>query len=272
MIYLLVERLEVSYADPDSGIPEFADVIETGCEEIKNSAPVALGKSRELKCFEEIVKLLKKHLRIVTSLSGTPIGPPMDKDKFLNLKNLLDVKARGLNLVKIKDEYQLCKIETKFKFCVLEKGCPTVTSAEIACIRPEDDKNKMITGEEAQTIQFKTEDKKKINITFYLRSLQGMLYFAGELIRPEYKDQIIVDKKGKGECEGLKRLPLFTVEEGQPGDAGVVVDHRNTTYWIPADDNCSRSMQTLAFLSQILGLYQSRANIAVSVPQQTINR
>jgi len=291
LIYLLVEKVEVSAGD-HSPIT-FNEVLGAECEGIKNSIPVPreereeLDKDRELKCFAEIVKRVKKNLQIVTSLSGTPFGPRIIKDKPIDIKNLLDVKAKGLNLVKIeKGEYQLCKIEPIFRFCVLDTDCKTVTSAEEACTRsgdkkPEYDKNKMIIDAAAQTFQFITEDKtidkKGVNFTVYLRSLQGMLYFAGELIRPirptdRHKKKIVLERKGEDECAGDKELPLFTVEKGEPGDAGVVVDHRNTTYWIRAEDNCSRSMQTLAFLSQILGLYQSRADIPVSVPQQTISR
>lgn len=110
-----------------------------------------------------------------------------------------------------------------------------------------------------------------LTLPFKPRSIQGMLYYLGELIAAQnysthrYDPTVYVETS-----EGHKRVPLFEVRRGVPGvgQAAVEVSYDGELFYIPkpalgAIDE-ARSLQVLDFVSIALALRTSKTDLPKS--------
>jgi hypothetical protein len=116
------------------------------------------------------------------------------------------------------------------------------------------------------------------------RSLDGMIYFLGEILRAE-EDSSAANGTGSiwawNRTEGREaEWKLFVTEQGAPpSDSAVDVSFHGETYYIPSDcedarhcaeaDARHRSLQVLSLLGQIWGLQKEEAQLPI-VPTVTV--
>jgi hypothetical protein len=111
-----------------------------------------------------------------------------------------------------------------------------------------------------------------MSLPFRIRSVQGMLYFLGELIAAQnysaqpYFPTIYVDAP-----DGHRRLvPLFVVRRRPPapGEAAVTVIYQNETFYIPRPEigaiDEARSLQVLDLVSQAMAAATSKGDLPKS--------
>lgn len=320
LVHLMVERVElyigdtwpdgvekdrwkktpgkVAEADEDELLPpRLSEIEEFGryCSDVEEKEDRTIiepnPKDDSLRtCFAAIVEFLKDKLKIVVNRKGTIIGAPLSDPNNIDL--LTKAQKEGLSFVKTGNDYRLCKIETETKFCVTAASCKPIVSAQDAC--RDQDAGRAEVAPESGNQSFLTDVKVKVgNVRFekvpvvfvaHLRSLQGMLYYAGELMNLSAHQVPMVGADPVAEpCEGEtaasaksdKRLvPLFKVErDSSPAADAIAVTLGGKAYWVPTGDSCSRSMQTLTLFNQVFGIYQSRADLPQSTPTTlTINR
>ncbi|MGZ8363550.1 MAG: hypothetical protein ACXW3D_06640 [Caulobacteraceae bacterium] len=97
-----------------------------------------------------------------------------------------------------------------------------------------------------------------IEIQFATRSLDGMIYYLGELMRAGDTpvSQIWV---WSGSQHRFTHTRLFSVVDGKAKGAPVSVKFRGHQYSIPASDSSHRSLQVVALLNQVWGLQKEQA-------------
>ena len=110
-----------------------------------------------------------------------------------------------------------------------------------------------------------------LNLPFKARSIQGMLYYLGELIAAQnysthrYDPTVFIETS-----QGHARVPLFEVRRGVPGagQAAVEVSYDGELFYIPKPAlgtiDEARSMQVLDFLSIALALRTAKNELPKS--------
>jgi hypothetical protein len=94
----------------------------------------------------------------------------------------------------------------------------------------------------------------RVNARAYLRSIEGVIQYLGELIAADTRLGYI-----NGDEPGGDKHILFAVERGWSGPASVRIEHGGTSYAIPARDAGSydRSARVIALINQLLALQTS---------------
>ncbi|MCZ6606482.1 MAG: hypothetical protein O7A64_02270 [Alphaproteobacteria bacterium] len=133
------------------------------------------------------------------------------------------------------------------------------------------DKFKLTTG----VADAPSETTGKIEVLFWLRSVEAMIYYLGEVTRvqngdqpglPPFNPKVVFGpegKRGKGNLFQLRKKP--------PGAAGaaVIVSHEGDTYHIPRE-KYGTSMQILALISKILATHKKREQLPGTLTVRTI--
>ena len=303
LIYLLVESIEVHGKKANGDLLRMQDfeISRDKCNDVGRVVENDPEQREQFSCFSRIVEYLleereafprETRLKLVRSLSGTPIGSVLEPKDLKNLDHLLKVQEKDLSLIEISEnEFQLCRLETKTDLCVTDKGsCDEVLDPVKACEDPKNISPTRSSLDRPGTHEFSlmdiefhtpaTSPEAKVTFTARLRSLLSVLYYIGEMVRQENDQTVWVwPNRNFQDCsrkkyrpEGGELVPLFEVNQGKPTNAAVTVDHDGGIYWVPNSDRCTRSLLTLAFLNQVFGLYQSRADLPAPALIQTIPR
>ena len=242
-------------------------------------------------------------LRIVRDFSGEIVSPELPKTDLNDVKKVAEVSKMGFSFIEVGDAYRLCETAVSSRFCIIgvqdcvvsdtrakaceaakaaayNKGNAAARRAQLAVQRSEE------SGVESMLLEVplscpQNGESPKTRFTFsaQLRSLQGMIYYAGEIIRNQQlrsstgdPSQTVPQYCISGLAPGSQTQsgatayrPLMQVETGaSPSDAAISVVYQGIPYWIRSGEQCSDSLSVVALLTQIQALYQSRAEIPAS--------
>lgn len=219
--------------------------------------------------FQRVIGYLRKkgiHPGFVTEKQ--PVGPPLDKSEAIKLETLVNISQAGLTLESTEKGLQLFKpVVTRFTLCFLTpepdddpRSCPTSPTRvqNLPTIR-----TRVPVEKEAEEINGVNVKADTIMI-FHLRSIQGILYYLGEIVRAsETLNTSPVDIE-VGPKPELK--PLFRLVPQQQGPAAVEIVYQGERYVIPMptydspmstyDRYDSLSMDVISIVSELLALKQ----------------
>ncbi|WP_299622393.1 hypothetical protein [Pelagibius sp.] len=267
-------------------------------------------------CKQSMTAPLREHrVQIIETFSARFVGPKLADKDLKDVEKLVELSEKGFSLVADGKDYRLCEASKATHFCVeAVDQCSATRKALDACnelikssnvsmkskesdnAKDESPQNKTTQHREQSIdagkeilnleleVEFATSDTEtkvqEVNVQFtaQLRSLQGMLYYAGELMRVGDPNLALVPRSGCAKKDDDETLtsdrkqepllwskPLLKVESGKPAkDAAVIVKHQGESFWIENRDENSRSLSVLAFLTQVQALFQSRADIPTS--------
>ncbi len=243
--------------------------------EVYENAP----EYRSFICFRAWVEeRMWEGLVVGRKQNGTGIGPKLLLDGTADLKRLVGVQAAKLGLIKVGDsQYRLCEVETKAAFCFGK--CKSETAVK-QCAE-EEPTSAAILGIENLAEPEKGEPKKDyiIETTYkiHLRSVQGMLYHLGELVRAwETGIRKVEVKSGHGPRRGWKETPLFRlkpVSSFSAGDSPLAVEYEGTVYMVPVDDQESGlSNSAMSLVVQLLGLNKTGKELPKTTAVEVVGR
>ena len=299
----------------------FAKLLGTDCRGIGQYVKNDPGNAKDSRCFRAIARYLAgdeqptpqedlvnncsierrpappgPRLRIVDTVSATVIAPDLPKTDLNDVKKIAEVRKLGFAFIEVGKNYRLCEVSKETRFCILGvQDCESDKTEAELCQSASDTAQRQAqsgvdkSGLESMSLRVPLicRDQKAqdwtLSFTFsaQLRSLQGMLYYAGELVRDKesqfYVSRKKIDPKDITFCgadtapaQSVAQTnptgkPLLKIESGPaPSDAAVAVVHQGKPYWIRSGEKCSESLSVLALLTQIQALYQSRTEIPTS--------
>ena len=243
------------------------------------------GKAK-FESFQDWVTDIRDELDFGKKKTGRPIGAGLELDDEAVLERLVGAEEAKLRLVGIpKDKpthYRLCKISTSVIFCVGE--CPKS--------EPEKDcrEGTTIAPTEADDLAIEVAGK---TVVAHLRSVQGMLYYLGEVLRyqEDQKDsgkKILVKCKDEGkntidcskEKDVVERTALFDLTNNKKeADRPIIgVEYNDQWYYVPEDPEDkkageikvkSRTKTALALVYQLLGLHRSSKELPTTTAVET---
>ena len=260
LLYLLIDKVDVLEAEAPDARPD--KVTTTVTDTLSNRMPFDPNRSKAgFEKFQRWVDDMQaRDIVIDMTTTGRAVGPPIDigdeDKKAALLKQLVEAEKQSLQLVEINDKFQLCKIEQTATFC-LNKRCDA-PKLEQACSQPE---KKQETG--IRTFQFEVipsiKDGKPVTTTrkyrIYLRSVDAILYYLGEILRVQEKNFIPMGKVGRRRAI---TKPLFIVKAGEPPENALVsVEHAGSKHYIDNDSDSEFARTTLALLTHLLRLQRT---------------
>ncbi len=232
--------------------------------------------SVEFEKFQKWIEEIGGEIRFVTSKTGRPIGPKLMLDEKSGLKQLVEAEKAELELVGIpKDKpthYRLCKIETSLVLCIGK--CQKQDTIQEDC-----EKENKTGGTQKSAASgmdpVDTDDKAsfvkdgKITASAHLRSVQGILYYLGEVLRyQKYSGKKI--KIDGGETV-LFDLTINKEEDVDPDQPIISVDYNNKTWYVPTKDKKGgRTKTVLALVLQLLGLHKESKELPTTTAVETV--
>ena len=232
-------------------------------------------------CFSAWVEeMMDEGLVVRRKEEGTGIGPILERWEVSDLKRLVGVQTAKLSLIKLDNsKYRLCEIERSADFCLGKCEGPTVkeqcekeepTTAAIPGTR-------ILVNPKLPGKDYKIETKYKI----HLRSVQGILYHLGELVRawdakePKKQRQVHVEY-GHGPRSDWKDVPLFRLEpvaSFSAGDSPLAVEYEGKVYMVPPDDKESGLTETaMSLVAQLLGLNKTGKELPKTTAVEVVGR
>lgn len=198
--------------------------------------------------FQGWVEEVRNELRIGTLRTGRSIGPSLILKNESSLEHLLEAEKLGVQVVGIPRDrptnYRLCKIETSVVLCIGE--CPNL-DPESMC---REGTELYRTREESKAQAMVVKDGKILGKA-HLRSVQGILYYLGEVLRYQYESGERMLIRG-----GTTVLFDLTTNEKEADTPIISVDYNHETWYVaaPRDGKRARTKIVLSLLSQLLAL------------------
>lgn len=107
----------------------------------------------------------------------------------------------------------------------------------------------------------KPEEGEKPAIRYNLRSVEGVLYYLGELARTGQAFRIALPPAPGSPCpveNGRRQVTLFDIRHGYARDDAVRVSHRGQRYALALSPNgCDRSMDVIGLVNSLIALQTS---------------
>jgi len=272
---LLIEKIEI--------------VDEDGGRRILDNDP---EDSVELEEFRDAIGLWRDNFRVASvTRKAKPFGPEMlidDQKPFeiANIPHIAKAKERGLTIEKIcrdeKNAVVKCELQhakeflqlqvpgkAELRFCVVQK-CENRLEDEEEHKKISDSGGAVILGFAEMADSSRKAQKflldrgmpiEKIkSAAIHLRSVQGIIYYLGEVVRTyensEGKAEVATSISREAGCPN-NEMPLFRLAKagGTTSAAQMAVDYRGETYEIPAE-NCAagRTTQVMSLITQLLAL------------------
>lgn len=254
----------------------------------EEESPTDKEKEDAFRNFQKWIEEVRSEIRFGTKKTGRAIGPKFQLTEQSVLEHLVEAEKAGLRLVgtgkKEPADYQLCKIVSAPVLCVGE--CPD-SDPEGDC--------RGDTGKEPATSEYllvkkakKAKEAEKPEQTAHLRSVQGILYYLGEVLRYQEKsnNNIVVKCKDKArkviDCSKDKEVNEKTVlfdltTKKEEADTPIIgVEYNGQWYYVPKDKKVgeievnSRTKTVLALVSQLLGLHKSSKELPTTTAVETV--
>lgn len=317
LLFLLIHKIEITETNS-------ADATPAG-DNSAHCPPVSAEKLVNSPRSDELGEGFRKFRRWVNGFidcgytvgireSGHPIGPPYPVTDAAGIKGAFPLKAvlsaekEGLQLVGAPkdnpDAYQLCKSERRVVLCMEE--CPEWDAAD-------DCRRAMQAGQSGAAETYLPSQQRpgaaallgaggKELGTLHFRSVQGVIYYLGEILRYQRKhgpiyirktgrDDATTKDEGEGpgvtdECGGAdderpKRTVLFELttdrDEADRPLMGVVYD--GVRYYVRKergeDDKSGatirrRTKTVLALVNQLLGLHKKREELPTTTAVEIV--
>lgn len=249
-------------------------------------------KDIQFRIFQVWVERIRKKVSSGESKSGRPIGPPLDITGEKALKQLVNAEEAKLRLVKVSVEpgtepptrYQLCKITSSTILCIgqcpktdSEKKCRNAgkksdPAAAGTAIAPANDGAGILSAKMSKPPDEPAGKFEQQDFLFHLRSVQGIMYYLGELLRYQRgSEQTVFAKKGK---RGKKKRVLFklTDDKASAEKPFVSTTYEDKTYYLakPPEGTQSRAGLVLALVSQLLGLHKKSEELPTTTTVTTV--
>lgn len=251
LLYLLIHKVEEGGKDainsPEYEDPDREDPFDLFKGWIKRVHP-SESESQDYK------------LSIVEITKGNPVGPPVGLTDSASIEHLVKAVEAKLKVVEVpKDSglYRLCKITTTVKFCLGPK-CPK-SDLISDCTKdkePTDPESKGVT----ETIGKKA--------TVHFRSVQGIIYYLGEVLREE-KDGVKIRWGPKYEDKILFSLTTNRWAAAKPT---ISVDYDGKTYYVPAGEEGGVTTTVLSLITQLIALHKVRKELPTTTAVETVGQ
>jgi hypothetical protein len=222
-------------------------------------------------------------LRICTTSNPTTFGPPLARDAF-NAEGIAALAAAKLRIREQSGGWQVVRLGADRYFAEEECADESAFSASLL----------QVTGADPQLgvenfaggVNIVAPPAGGARRTIHVRSLQGALYYLGEVVRAHHADGNVVTVRSRS---GVER-PLFVVQEATCS-FGLNFEHDDggrytipyeavragatacrTSRGQPVDPAApGHSQQVVALMLQLLGMIQSRDDIPATGAVQIVN-
>ena len=254
LLYALAEKVLIEFTPASNAGTEKAKPI-TLCE-IRNQP----GDAKTMAQFEKLVALLSDKTVKFESASGKEYyGPMLRGQDIHDIAAFAELHKAGFKTEQNSSyEFRLLRPTTTSAFRLpktqltqdfarsvaqrdgLGAACDAATKARLFREVPED--------------QFRADIEKsklaEISATITLRSAQGLIFYLGELARP----QLWHDAPPISTTIDHKQQELFVIEKGPAEGTAISVEHGGTVYAIPEGVAGGRSLQMIALARQLFSL------------------
>lgn len=214
-----------------------------------------------------------QRLGIGSKRTGSPVGPAIDFAFPENLEALIKVAESEKELIFVSDvaepsKQRLCKISRSVIFC--QGACPKPDPEKILkkCAEPE--KAAKTAGPEKRAgVQAIQSEKGGISGSIHLRSVQGILYYLGEILRHEREPNEPIKVRYGPE---KKLVPLFQLTNN-PDEARrpvISVTYGEKEYFVPAGESGQVTLTALALLNQLMGLHRKGKELPTTSAVETV--
>ncbi len=181
------------------------------------------------------------------------VGPPVDKTEVERLSTLIQIAGRDLRLREVGDaRWQLEKPSSGLRLVATVDPCDTGSETQVRLYESK--------GDLRRAQQLAPEEPKG---RIVLRSPQSVLYFLGELTRPDRERDVMIRKRRPDQPEFERRL--FVIADAREcADAIISVGYGGKQQRIPRGEGAchpGRSMQSLSLATQLLSLQQSSKDL-----------
>ena len=189
------------------------------------------------------------------------------------LEHLVEAEKAELRLVGIPKEkpehYQLCKISKSVILCI---GICPPSEPEKKC--RENGSKEPAAQHDHESIEPTTPDdlavreEKGPKQTVHLRSVQGIHYYLGEVLRykKKYNKEVIIDEA----IGDQKKLFALTTNSKDADTPIISVDYNNETWYVPAKVKGGRTKTVLALVLQLLGLHKTSIELPTTTTVTTV--
>ena len=105
------------------------------------------------------------------------------------------------------------------------------------------------------------------DFTVHLRSVQGILYYLGEIVRyQQTKQPIEIDKNTK-----KPNILFHLISKKEDAHTPIIgVEYNNQWYYVPEGDKGKRTRTVLALVLQLLGLHKSSKELPTTTAVETV--
>lgn len=274
LLYLFIHKIDQSGLEPtpiNSPPP-------------KNPLDPEYEKKRDqFENFQQWVKKVRDDIKFGTQTTGRAIGPKLSIEGSSMLSHLVATEKAGLRLVAIPKKnpsyYRLCKIVSKSVLCVgdcsesdPEETCRKQNEPESSQKESEPDASK-----EPPAYQDDSEPKAQTMVLkdgeilgkAHLRSIQGILYYLGEVLRYQDKAEkpVLIN-------DGKTILFDLTTDEDRKDTPVISVNYNNQTYYVAKirgeEVNGTRTKTVLALLLQLMGLHKESKELPTTTAVETV--
>ena len=229
-----------------------------------------------------------------TKTVGRPIGPPLSEVDVSDLKKLVEAEKEGLRLIQIpppkkpneneqetegqaetEKKYQLCRVVSVAGFCLQQCKSPAI---EEQCVSaPIESKLSLETTPtevqlplilESVPVNKTGDGSQSVKYGIHLRSVQGILYYLGEVLRSAEVDKKIVKIKIRKERKETSLFILSSERDKEDGKAPLSVKYEGQVY--EAKEDMAKNALTIA--GQLLGLHRKSKELPTTQAVQFVGQ
>ena len=240
--------------------------------DLLNSPSPNPDRDFNFRIFQAWVEHIRERVSFVTSETGRAIGPEFSKPKgtldSAILNQLIATEKAELRLVAVAEKgkvtaYRLCKFESSVILCIgkcpksdPEKMCREADGPGIA------GNSSLLKGQSgAPAGKFKQP-----TFGVQLRSVQGIMYYLGELLRYQQGSGRTVFSRDR------RVLFKLTDDKAFAEKPFVSTTYEDKTYYLakPRKGTQSRAGNVLALVSQLLGLHKKSEELPTTTTIKTV--
>lgn len=203
------------------------------------------------------------------------IGEPFDQKQYPSAKDVADLEAKGIKIVRAKGRYQLEKTTSAARFCfdqsfapkgvIVGPGTPIGATRETLkasdlCGASEAQPQNAASAEERRAGIFSLRPKEKDSakpkpvLTLATHSTEGVIYYLGEIARNELGLA--------GRPTPLPGPQIFDLKPGAGGPGSIDVSYEGTDYHVDPDPTGrDRSSQVMELVLQLLAQNNSAKDL-----------
>jgi hypothetical protein len=234
--------------------------------------PRSTAEQMEADLFQRRVQDLieHEHLKFNAYTALEPIGPVLTRTEVARLDALVNAGKEGVKVEPVPGGYQVFRVVQKIAVCQIDRAGRV---SELNVARPPRPQSRMnhppqrpgaqsvCSDPEVRLAHLVGEEMPSASITFYLRSVEGVFQYLGDIIHDSDVGRKYAGRKTPaGDASSgatgsqAEEVVLFALSEERLGDARFSVEYRGKTYYVPEASERNYTVLVLSLVEQLLNL------------------